>query len=58
MEYRLGDKCRQYARCDTTGGSCSLVTDPKFASCKACVEQCSARAGSDGTSVFDCEAKC
>ncbi|HEX3002343.1 MAG TPA: hypothetical protein VHN82_08265 [Methanoregula sp.] len=58
MEYRLGDKCRQYARCDTTGGSCSLVTDPKFASCKACVEQCAAQETADPAAAFSCEAKC
>jgi len=58
MEYRLGDKCRQYARCDSGGGSCTRVTDPQFAACKSCVEQCAARAGSNGASAFDCEAKC
>ena len=58
MEYRLGDKCRQYARCDSGGGSCTLVTDPEFAACKSCVEQCAAKAGSNGASAFDCEAKC
>lgn len=58
MEYRLGDKCRQYARCDSSGGSCTLVTDPKFASCKACAEQCAARETADPAAAFDCEAKC
>jgi hypothetical protein len=58
MEYRLGDKCRQFVRCDSSGGSCNLVTDPKYTSCKSCVEQCTAKVGSDGTSAFECEAKC
>jgi len=58
MEYRLGDKCRQYARCDSGGGSCKLVTDPKFTTCKSCVEQCAAKAGSNGASAFECEAAC
>lgn len=58
MEYRLGDKCRQYARCDSSGGSCTLVTDPQFAPCKACVEQCAARETADPAAAFDCEAKC
>jgi len=58
MEYRLGDKCRQYARCDSSGGTCRLVTDPQFASCKSCVEQCAAKAGSNGQAVFECEATC
>jgi hypothetical protein len=58
MEYKLGDRCRQYARCISTGGTCTLATDPAFASCKACVEQCSIRAGADSLSAYDCEAKC
>jgi len=58
MEYQLGDKCRQYARCDSSGGSCTLVKDPKFDSCKSCAEQCAAKAGSDGAAAFACEAKC
>jgi hypothetical protein len=60
MEYRLGDKCRQYARCDSSGGSCTLVTDPQFASCKACVEQCAAikATTTDPAMVFECESKC
>jgi len=58
MEYRLGDKCRQYARCDSSGGTCRLVTDPQFASCKSCVEQCAAKAGSNGQAAFECEATC
>jgi len=56
MEYRLGDKCRQYARCDTSGGSCTLVTEPEFEVCKACVEQCEIY--SDPSKAFECEAKC
>jgi len=58
MEYRLGDKCRQYARCDSSGGSCTLVTDPQFTACKSCVEQCAAKSGSNGQAAFECEATC
>ncbi|MFA4875918.1 MAG: hypothetical protein WC586_00765 [Methanoregula sp.] len=58
MMYQLGDKCRQYARCDSSGGACTLVTDPKFSSCKACVEQCAIQAGSNGQAAFECEATC
>lgn len=57
-EYRLGDKCRKYAHCESGGGSCTLVTDPQFASCKACVEQCAARGTADPAAAFECEAKC
>jgi len=58
MEYRIGDKCRQHASCDTSGGSCTLVTGPKFIACKSCVEQCQAAAGPDGLAAFSCEEKC
>jgi hypothetical protein len=59
MEYQLGDKCRQYAHCTIgSDGTCSLTTDPAFTTCKACVEQCSIRAGADSIAAFDCEAKC
>jgi hypothetical protein len=58
MEYKIGDRCRQYAHCDSSSGTCSLVTDPGFATCKACVDQCSIRAGADTIMAFDCEAHC
>jgi hypothetical protein len=58
MEYRIGDKCRQYARCDTTGGSCSLAFEPQFTACKSCVEKCQAAAGPDNLAAFSCEEKC
>lgn len=58
MSYQLGDKCRQYARCDSSRGRCTLVTDRQFATCKACVEQCAAQENADPAAAFDCEAKC
>ncbi|HEX3002040.1 MAG TPA: hypothetical protein VHN82_06695, partial [Methanoregula sp.] len=58
MEYRIGDKCRQYASCDSSGGSCRLVTDPEFDRCRTCVEQCMAKETADPAVAFDCEAKC
>jgi hypothetical protein len=60
MSYRVGDKCRQYARCDSSGGSCTLVTSPEFDSCKSCVERCEAIKSEtvDPAMVFECEAKC
>jgi hypothetical protein len=58
MIYQIGDKCRQYARCDASGGSCRLVIEPKFTACKACVEQCQIAAGADNLAAFSCEEKC
>ncbi len=53
--YELGDRCRQYAYCDNTGGTCSLVKTPQFGSCKSCIEKCG---GSDATEILSCEEKC
>jgi len=58
MEYRIGDRCRQHASCDTSGGSCTLVTGPKFTACKSCVEKCQVAAGPDNLAAFSCEEKC
>ena len=58
MEYRIGDKCREYARCDTSGGSCRIVTDPKFTACKACAERCQIQAGPNSMAALTCEEKC
>jgi hypothetical protein len=58
MIYQIGDKCRQYAHCDASGGGCTLVTGPKFTACKACVEQCQIQAGADSLAASTCEEKC
>jgi hypothetical protein len=55
MEYRIGDRCRQYASCDTAGGGCSRVLGPQFNACKACAEKCQTAAGPDSLSAFTCE---
>jgi hypothetical protein len=57
--YQIGDKCRQYASCDTGGGGCTLVTsNPKFVNCKACAERCQIQAGPDSLAAMTCEEKC
>jgi hypothetical protein len=58
MEYRIGDKCRKFARCDASVGGCNLVIESKFTACKACVEQCQIQAGPDSLAAFSCEEKC
>lgn len=58
MEYRIGDKCRQHASCDTSGGSCTLVTGPKFIACRSCVEKCQIAAGPNNLAALSCEEKC
>jgi hypothetical protein len=58
MEYRAGDRCRQYARCENTDGTCSLVKDARFDTCKTCVEECMATTGNDPATVLSCEETC
>lgn len=58
MEYRLGDKCRQYARCENTAAGCTLVKEARFDTCKTCVEQCQAAAQDNPVMAFSCEEKC
>ena len=53
--YTLGDKCRQYASCDSTGGSCRLITTPQYDNCLSCIRKCG---GADATEIFTCEEKC
>ena len=57
-EYQVGDRCRKYLHCDTTGGKCALVTDAGFLSCKACVQQCEISAGVDNLAALSCEEQC
>jgi hypothetical protein len=56
--YQVGDRCRKYARCDTSNGGCALVLDAGFASCKACVQRCEIGAGSDNLASLSCEEQC
>ena len=55
MEYQLGDKCRQYATCDSSGGGCKLLTTSQYDTCKSCVSKCG---GGDAAEIFGCEEKC
>ncbi len=58
MEYKLGDRCRQYAHCESSGGSCTLVKDAGFNTCKTCVEKCELRAGDNTLTAMSCEENC
>ena len=54
-DYQLGDKCRQFAYCNSTPDACMLVTTAQFESCKSCIDKC---AGADPAEIFSCEEKC
>jgi len=58
MEYQLGDRCRQYLHCESSGGTCTLVKDAGFNSCKTCVEKCELREGGNTLTAMSCEEKC
>lgn len=57
-EYKLGDRCRKYVHCENSGGSCTLVKDTGFSTCKTCVEACELRGGDDTLWAQSCEEKC
>jgi len=57
MEYEIGDKCRQFARCGFVDGKCQVLSSVEFEACKACVEKCISDFG-DSEAVLECEANC
>ena len=57
-EYKLGDRCRKYVHCESSGGSCTLVKDAGFNTCKTCVEKCELRAGDNTLTAMSCEESC
>ena len=56
--YVVGDRCLQYAKCETINGICQQVEDPQFTQCKSCVQECIETKEGDGIDVFECESKC
>lgn len=58
MLYQAGDRCRQYASCEVSDGSCHPVLSQKFNDCKACVEKCYADFEDDQIKFFECESNC
>jgi len=55
MQYAFGDKCRQYAYCNSSGSSCRLVTTTAYDACRACIQRCG---GADSGEILSCEEKC
>jgi len=58
MVYQLGDKCRKFVTCQSSGSRCTPVTSPAYTSCRSCVEQCQIAAGADSLAASSCEDKC
>lgn len=58
MMYALGDNCRSFVRCEERGGECVMIKDPKFDTCKACIERCTSKSTDRPSEAFECEARC
>jgi hypothetical protein len=56
--YMLGDGCRQFAKCEITGGKCKIAPSDKFDQCKACVQKCEIDFSKDSMKMFECEYNC
>lgn len=54
--YKLGDFCREFARCGVVNDECRFIDSPEFNACKECVEKCDEM--QNGTAAFYCEAEC
>ncbi len=57
-DYQLGDKCRQYAKCEVNEGQCGFSLNSDFLDCKKCVEQCESDFSNEIDKIFACESKC
>lgn len=58
MEYQIGDRCREYAKCEIINGKCQLTQNIKFQHCKSCVEKCVKNFKDNIQKQFDCEENC
>ncbi len=58
MEYQIGDRCREYARCVIKNGKCQLEETNAFKECKICVQNCIETHKEDSTQQFECESSC
>lgn len=56
--YAFGDRCRQFATCQSIDGECQLATGEEFENCESCVEECSQYFGEGVDKAFECESRC
>lgn len=56
--YQAGDKCLQYAECETTQGQCRHKTNAKFDACKSCVLKCEKENPNSPAGAMNCESRC
>ncbi len=58
MEYAMGDRCLQYAKCGIQNGKCQQLMNSQFTECKACIEKCITAGDTNGSNMFVCESLC
>ena len=58
MEYAMGDRCLQYAKCGILNGKCQQLLNSQFTECKTCIEKCIANGDTNGSNMFVCESLC
>lgn len=56
--YAIEDGCRQFAKCQVTDGRCELAKNPKFDSCKSCMEKCKTASKNDPVEFSVCADNC
>jgi len=56
--YMLGDKCREFAKCEIINGVCQQTENQQFNSCKTCVNNCENDFPNNSEEAFNCESKC
>jgi hypothetical protein len=56
--YQVGDRCRQFAKCEIIDSSCQLIQNDDFNNCKICVEECINKYADDPNELFLCESSC
>lgn len=58
MEYAMGDRCLQYAKCGIQNGKCQQILNSQFSECKSCIQSCININTDDSIEMFECENKC
>lgn len=57
--YEIGDRCRQFASCQSINNQCQPVFNIKYQQCKSCVETCLQQTGAASMdTIFACESRC
>jgi len=58
LEYAMGDRCLQYAKCGIQKDKCQQILNPQFSECKSCIQACINNNTNDSAKMFECESTC